>query len=125
MNSDYNVVVGRSRLVEGPYVDREGKLMTRGGGTLVAKGNARWAGVGHNSAYTMNGKSIIVMHGYDKLDNGRSKLIIKELKWDRSDWPSLGFEELRPLGSRTEAFGGLERFVYPALKNALEDGRPF
>lgn len=35
------------------------------------------------------------------------------------------FEELRPLGSRTEAFGGLERFVYPALKNALEDGRPF
>ena len=92
LNSDYNVVVGRSRLVEGPYVDREGKLMTRGGGTLVAKGNVRWAGVGHNSAYTMNGKSIIVMHGYDKMDNGRSKLIIKELKWDRSDWPSIDWE---------------------------------
>ena len=92
MDSDYKVAVGRSRLVEGPYVDREGKLMTRGGGALVAKGNERWAGVGHNSAYTMNGKSIIVMHGYDKMDNGRSKLIIKELKWDRSDWPSIDWD---------------------------------
>ena len=89
VNSDYNVVVGRSRNVEGPYVDREGKLMSRGGGTLVAKGNDRWYGVGHNSAFSMNGKSIIVMHGYDKLANGASKLIIRELKWDRGDWPSI------------------------------------
>lgn len=91
MDSDYNIVVGRSRNVEGPYVDRDGKLMSRGGGTPVAKGNADWAGVGHNSAYTLDGKSIIVMHGYDKRDNGRSKLIIRELKWDRGDWPSIDF----------------------------------
>ena len=58
-------------------------------GTLVAKGDANWAGVGHNSAYTLDGKSIIVMHGYDKRDNGRSKLIIREMKWDRGDWPSI------------------------------------
>jgi arabinan endo-1,5-alpha-L-arabinosidase len=89
VNSDYNVVVGRSRTVEGPYVDRDGKLMSRGGGTLVAKGNEFWAGVGHCAAYTMDGKSILVMHGYDKLDNGRSKLIIREIKWDRGDWPSI------------------------------------
>jgi arabinan endo-1,5-alpha-L-arabinosidase len=55
----------------------------------VATGDEHWAGVGHNSAYTMDGKSIIVMHGYDKRDNGRSKLIIRELKWDRGDWPSI------------------------------------
>ena len=88
-NSDYNVVVGRSRNVEGPYVDKDGKLMSRGGGTLIAKGNDIWAGVGHCSAYTMDGKSILIMHGYDKRDNGRSKLIIRELKWDRADWPSI------------------------------------
>jgi arabinan endo-1,5-alpha-L-arabinosidase len=87
--SDYKVVVGRSRNVEGPYVDREGKTLVLGGGTLIAKGNEIWAGVGHNSAYTMDGKSIIVMHGYDKRDNGRSKLIIREMKWDRGDWPSV------------------------------------
>ena len=89
IDSDYKVVVGRSRNVEGPYVDREGKLMSRGGGTLVSKGNADWSGVGHNSAYTMDGKSIIVMHGYDRRDSGRSKLIIREMKWDRGDWPSI------------------------------------
>jgi arabinan endo-1,5-alpha-L-arabinosidase len=58
-------------------------------GTLVAKGDANWAGVDHNSAYTLDGKSIIVMHGYDKRDNGRSKLIIREMKRDRGDWPSI------------------------------------
>ena len=89
VNSDYKVVVGRSRNVEGPYVDRNGILLSRGGGTLVAKGNEIWAGVGHSASYTMDGKSIIVMHGYDKRDNGKSKLIIRELKWDRADWPSI------------------------------------
>jgi arabinan endo-1,5-alpha-L-arabinosidase len=89
VDSDYNLVVGRSRTVEGPYVDRDGKLLSRGGGTPIAKGNADWAGVGHNSAYTMDGKSILIMHGYDKRDNGRSKLILREIKWDRGDWPSI------------------------------------
>jgi beta-xylosidase len=40
VDSDYNLVVGRSRTVEGPYVDRDGKLLSRGGGTPIAKGNA-------------------------------------------------------------------------------------
>lgn len=89
VNSDYNVVVGRSRNIEGPYVDRDGKLLSRGGGTIVARGNDRWAGVGHSAHYTFAGKTILIMHGYDKPDNGRSKLIIREMKWDRAEWPSI------------------------------------
>ncbi|HYQ58631.1 MAG TPA: family 43 glycosylhydrolase [Draconibacterium sp.] len=87
IESDYKIIVGRSRYVEGPYVDKEGRQLSMGGGTLVVEGNDRWAAVGHNSAYTMNGKSIIVMHGYDKLDSGKSKLLIREIKWGRDDWP--------------------------------------
>ncbi len=87
VNSDYNVVVGRSTNVEGPYVDRDGQLLNRGAGTSVAKGNERWAGVGHSAHYDMSGKTIIIMHGYDKLDNGRPKLIIREMKWDSAGWP--------------------------------------
>ena len=34
-NSTYNVVVGRSRKVTGPYVDKDGKPMPEGGGSLV------------------------------------------------------------------------------------------
>jgi arabinan endo-1,5-alpha-L-arabinosidase len=89
INSDYNVVVGRSRNIEGPYTDRDGRLMSRGGGTQIAKGNDRWAGVGHSAHYNFSGKTIMIMHGYDKLDNGHSKLIIREMKWDRSQWPSI------------------------------------
>lgn len=89
VNSDYNVVVGRSRNIEGPYVDKDGRLLSRGGGTIVAKGNDRWAGVGHSAHYTFEGKTILIMHGYDKPDNGRSKLIIREMKWDRAEWPSI------------------------------------
>lgn len=89
ISSDYNVVVGRSKKVTGPYLDKEGKKMSDGGGTLVAKGDAKyWAGVGHSSHYDLDGKSIMLMHGYDKLDNGRSKLIIREMKW-KDGWPSI------------------------------------
>ncbi|HYQ58630.1 MAG TPA: family 43 glycosylhydrolase [Draconibacterium sp.] len=89
LDSTYKVIVGRSRNIEGPYFDKEGNLLSMGGGTVVAEENERWAAVGHNSAYTMDGKSIIVMHGYDKLDNGRSKLIIREMKWGVDDWPTI------------------------------------
>ncbi|MGC9472047.1 MAG: arabinan endo-1,5-alpha-L-arabinosidase [Bacteroidales bacterium] len=89
LESTYKVLVGRSRNIEGPYVDRDGRLMTQGGGTLVAEGNERWAAVGHSSHYHFNGKTYFVAHGYDKLDNGRSKLIIREMKWDRSEWPTI------------------------------------
>jgi arabinan endo-1,5-alpha-L-arabinosidase len=89
LESDYKVLVGRSRTVEGPYVDREGKLLSKGGGTLVAQGNENWAAVGHSSHYTFNRKTYMIMHGYDKWDNGRSKLIIREMKWDRAEWPTI------------------------------------
>ena len=89
LDSTYKILVGRSRNVEGPYVDKHGVLLSRGGGTLVAEGNEDWAAVGHCSAYIFDGKSYLVFHGYDRRDNGRSKLIIREIKWDGSDWPSI------------------------------------
>ena len=89
LDSSYKVIIGRSRNIGGPYLDREGKDLALGGGTVIAQGNERWAAVGHNTAYTMDGKSIIVMHGYDKLDNGASKLIIREMKWGVDDWPTI------------------------------------
>jgi arabinan endo-1,5-alpha-L-arabinosidase len=89
VNSTYKVLVGRSEKVEGPYLDREGKSLSIGGGTLVASGNQFWAAVGHSGHYDFDGVSYMIMHGYDKLDNGRSKLIIREMKWDAEGWPSI------------------------------------
>lgn len=87
LESTYKILVGRSRDVEGPYVDKDGVSLSVGGGSLVADGNEDWAAVGHCSAYTFNGKSYLVFHGYDRKDDGRSKLIIREMKWDNNDWP--------------------------------------
>jgi len=87
VKSDYNVVVGRSDKVTGPFIDKAGVDMRYGGGTQVVKGNADWPGVGHNSAYTFDGVDYLIFHGYDAKDNGRSKLLIRQIIWDPEGWP--------------------------------------
>ncbi len=88
-DSTYKVMVGRSKTIQGPYVDKEGNSMLTGGGSLVLKGDGNWYAVGHNAAYTFNGKDYLVCHGYDTHDNGRQKLIIREIKWDAEGWPAV------------------------------------
>ncbi len=90
--STYKVVVGRSRNITGPYIDRANQNMLYGGGTLVVKGNEVYAGVGHCAAYTFNGIDYLVAHAYDLADDGRSKLIIMEIKWDDDGWPHVSLD---------------------------------
>ncbi|MEM0576600.1 arabinan endo-1,5-alpha-L-arabinosidase [Flavobacterium polysaccharolyticum] len=87
--STYKVVVGRSKNPTGPYVDKTGKSLAEGGGSLVVEGDENYFGVGHNSVYTFDNKDYIFYHGYEKKSNGTPKLIIKEILWDTEDWPSL------------------------------------
>lgn len=86
--STYKMIIGRSITIDGPYIDKDGKLMNEGGGSLFLQGNDRWAGVGHNGVANIDGKDIIVFHGYDRNEKGRSKLIIKELNWI-DGWPKV------------------------------------
>lgn len=86
-NSTYRMMMGRSRDVGGPYLDKEGKDMAKGGGTLVIEGNDRWAGWGGNSAYTFDGKDYIVFHAYENADNNFHRLKIGEITWDAEQWP--------------------------------------
>jgi arabinan endo-1,5-alpha-L-arabinosidase len=88
VDSDYKVVVGRSRELTGPYVDAAAKRMDRGGGTLLIAGDADWPGIGHNSVYRFDGRDWFVAHAYDAHDGGRSKLRILELGW-KDGWPTL------------------------------------
>lgn len=88
LESTYKVVVGRSKHIIGPYVDIKGKKMVHGGGTIIARGNEEWAAVGHPAAYTFHGTDYLVFHGYDISDEGRSKLIIKKIKW-KNGWPEI------------------------------------
>jgi arabinan endo-1,5-alpha-L-arabinosidase len=91
-NSTYKVVVGRSRDVEGPYFDREGKNLFHGGGSLLIQGNVNWYGAGHCSVYHFKGEDYLFLHAYDASDEGRSKLKVKPIRWTADGWP-----RVRPL----------------------------
>jgi arabinan endo-1,5-alpha-L-arabinosidase len=62
--------------------------MLDGGGTVVAIGDGkRWAAVGHNSVYSINGKDLLFAHAYSIPHDGSSELVISELEWDSEGWP--------------------------------------
>lgn len=87
--STYKMMVGRAASVTGPYLDREGKPLEQGGGTLVLQGNKNWYGVGHNAVCTFDGADYLVFHGYDAADKGRPKLRVEPLHWDAAGWPQV------------------------------------
>lgn len=85
--STYKVMVGRSRKVTGPYLDRDGKSLLEGAGTLVVQGDGRYSGVGHCAVVNSGGKDYMFMHGYDGEHDYRSKLLIREIRWTPDGWP--------------------------------------
>jgi arabinan endo-1,5-alpha-L-arabinosidase len=86
--STYNVRVGRSRLVTGPYTDRSGKDMREGGGTPVLASEGRWRGPGHCAILQDEGDEKIVYHAYDAEARGAPTLRISSLVWDAEGWPA-------------------------------------
>jgi len=90
--STYHVRVGRSRRVTGPYIDRSGKYLTEGGGTLVLEGGGRWAGPGHCAVLRTKGGDKLVYHAYDTEWRGTPTLRISDLVWDREGWPAVALK---------------------------------
>ncbi|MDO6423138.1 arabinan endo-1,5-alpha-L-arabinosidase [Saccharophagus degradans] len=92
--STYRLAIGRSKNATGPFLDKNGKDLAQGGGTLLISGNKNWPGLGHNSAYTFDGKDWLVLHAYESADNGLQKLKILEINWDKDGWPTVDTNEL-------------------------------
>jgi arabinan endo-1,5-alpha-L-arabinosidase len=90
---DYNIRVGRSTSVTGPYVDKAGlNLMNQGGGTLLVQGNGSWSAPGHNAVIVYNNKTYNVYHALaaPSGQNGTATLRIAEIAWDANGWPISG-----------------------------------
>ena len=86
-NSTYNIRVGRSATITGPYVDRDGKdLMLAGGGVLLDSEGAR-IGPGHASIYSEGGTNWMSYHFYDGERAGAATLGIRRLDLDAEHWP--------------------------------------
>lgn len=93
LNSNYKIAVGRSKNIQGPYIDMNGVPMNRGGGTVVRQGDASYSAIGHNAVATFNGVDYLVSHGYSKAYNGRSFLVIEKLRWEKG-WPVVTNEKI-------------------------------
>lgn len=87
-DSTYKVMVGRSRSLQGPYLDDQGIDLRQGGGRLVIQGNSRWVALGHNAAYTINSRDYLVLHAYETADNYLQKLRILPMTFI-DGWPNI------------------------------------
>ena len=91
VNSTYKIMVGRSTSITGPYVDKSGKKLTSGGGTILDSGNSRWVGPGGQDVYKTgrsgNYSYVIARHAYDAENNGTPTLLISDLYF-KNGWPT-------------------------------------
>lgn len=90
-NSTYNIRVGRSRKVTGPFLDNMGMDMLRGGGKLVVAASGHFVGPGHFGLLDLgDGVQKFSCHYEADLDRGgRSVLDIRPLLW-KDGWPVAG-----------------------------------
>ncbi|HEY5913121.1 MAG TPA: arabinan endo-1,5-alpha-L-arabinosidase [Verrucomicrobiae bacterium] len=86
-NSTYNIRVGRSKHVRGPYADKGGVSLMQDGGTLLLETNGRFIGPGHAGVYTEAGRNMFSFHYYDRDQKGTPKLAIRRLQWGSDGWP--------------------------------------
>lgn len=90
-DSGYNIRVGRSRKVTGPYVDHTGLDMIKGGGKLFQGSSGRVIGPGHFGLIDPgDGVQKFSMHWEADLDRGGASVLdIRPLLW-RDGWPVAG-----------------------------------
>jgi arabinan endo-1,5-alpha-L-arabinosidase len=86
-NSTYEIRVGRSSTITGPYRDRDGLDMIGGGGTLVLGSQGRFIGPGHAGIVSDGAQEWFSFHYYDGANRGRPALGVRELAWDNEGWP--------------------------------------
>jgi arabinan endo-1,5-alpha-L-arabinosidase len=86
-DSTYNVRVGRSRSVNGPFVDDLGTPMLAGGGRYVLTSRGDMRGPGHNAVLRRARRFDIVFHWYDAANGGTPTLGILPLHWTADGWP--------------------------------------
>jgi arabinan endo-1,5-alpha-L-arabinosidase len=87
VRSTYNIRVGRSQSVTGPYLDRGGVDMLDGGGTLVLETQGAAIGPGHAGFLTRNGELLMSYHYYDANRRGVPQMGINRVTWNGDGWP--------------------------------------
>jgi arabinan endo-1,5-alpha-L-arabinosidase len=88
-DSTYRLLVGRSRVITGPYVDDAGKDLREGGGRFLLGSSGDFIGPGHIGLLLDGEKGLASMHFYDGSKNGTPTLALRGLSWTDDDWPEI------------------------------------
>jgi arabinan endo-1,5-alpha-L-arabinosidase len=97
-NSTYEIRVGRSEKITGPYLDRDGKDLMLGGGTKFLGSEGTFIGPGHAGIVSVGGTNWLSCHFYDGARRGLATLALRPLRWKADGWPEAG-----PLDPRRSA----------------------
>lgn len=90
-DSTYNIRVGRSKEITGPYLDRYGGDLAQGAGTLFLAAQGRDIGPGHFGLLLDDGVEKFSCHYEAEIGRaGRSILAIQPLLWTLDGWPQPG-----------------------------------
>jgi arabinan endo-1,5-alpha-L-arabinosidase len=87
VDSTYEIAVGRSDEVSGPYLDRDGIPMLDGGGTVLLTTDGDRVGPGGESA----SHGLLGFHFYDAAQDGAHQLAISPIGWSGDGWPVLSW----------------------------------
>lgn len=89
LESTYEVVIGRSKNLNGPYLNKEGQSWVDNHYSRFLKGDYEEPGRGHNGFFTEHDTTFIVYHAYTRSANGAPLLNIKPMYWGDDGWPTL------------------------------------
>ena len=87
VHSTYNIRIGRSAEVTGPYLDKDGLDMLHDGGTSFLESSGDFIGPGHAGIIAAKGRQWFSCHFYDGRSQGKPTLGILPLTWDDDGWP--------------------------------------
>lgn len=91
VNSSYHILMGRSKEVTGPYLDKDGDDLVTGAGSLFMAAKGKWIGPGHFGRWVVNGVEKVSLHYEGELGSPRrSFLSIQPLLWTAAGWPEVG-----------------------------------
>lgn len=89
LESTYTTVVGRSKHLKGPYLNKQGQAMLNNKHQVIIHKNERFVGCGHNAEIVTDrkGKTWMLLHAFDTTNPKGRQLILQEILWDKEDWP--------------------------------------
>ncbi len=87
LTSTYNIRVGRSTNITGPFRDSSNVSMTSSGGTLFLKATGKFIAPGQMGILDENGVSYFGYHYLDANDNGVPTYDLEPLSWTTDGWP--------------------------------------